>query len=106
MDRSGENETTYEYDKQDKPIFTNVSNITRTKNGNICVVDILSEDDAARVVVLNENGDVLNTVSGNSKTIFKPIRVFCTQFDFIVGSSLLNNDLLFYRPYWKIYYMV
>lgn len=82
----------------------NVSNITKTKNSNICVVDILSEDDAARVVVLNENGDVLNTVSGNSKAIFKPIRVFCSQSDFSVGSSL-NNDLLFYRPYWKIYYM-
>ncbi|VDI77862.1 Hypothetical predicted protein [Mytilus galloprovincialis] len=68
MNRSGRHETTYEHDgRQGNPLFTLISNITRTKNGNIYVVDTLSKDMEGRLVILSENGDVLNTFNGLSK---------------------------------------
>ncbi|CAC5424232.1 unnamed protein product [Mytilus coruscus] len=67
MDRSGKYETTYEYDRQGKPIFTLIINITRTKNGNIYIVDTLSKDGRGRLVILSEDGDILNTFSGLSE---------------------------------------
>ncbi|XP_071136251.1 uncharacterized protein [Mytilus edulis] len=103
MDKDGKHETTYEYDRHGNPIFTYVRNITRTKNGNICVVDKLSEDYRARVVILSEDGDVLNTFSGHpevntDKIHFKPKCVFTTSSDNIIVSStssyiyFLNNS--------------
>ena len=100
MDRNGKLKTTFEYDRKGNPIFTYVKNITRTKHGNTCVVDRLSEDDRGRVVILNEDGDVLNIFKGspevNTETEpFEPIRAVTTPSDNIVISSL-NNEILFF----------
>ncbi|XP_071161346.1 uncharacterized protein [Mytilus edulis] len=96
MDKRGKHETTYEYDIQGNSLFTYVRNITRTKNGNICVVDKLSEDGRGRVVILSENGDVLNTFSGHpkinsDKKPFKPMCAFTTPSDNIIVSNLTHN---------------
>ncbi|XP_076079230.1 uncharacterized protein LOC143049502 [Mytilus galloprovincialis] len=100
MDINGKHETTFEYDRQGNHIFTYVKNITRTKNGNTCVVDKLSEDNRARVVILSEDGDVLNIFNGHpevntDKIPFKPIRIITTPIDTIVVSSHNINFLFF-----------
>ncbi|XP_052087504.1 uncharacterized protein LOC127724561 [Mytilus californianus] len=100
MDKSGKHDTTIEYDTQGKSIFTYVMNITRTNNGNICVVDQLSEDWRGRVVILSEDGDVLNTFNGNpevntDKIPFEPIYVLTTPFDNIIVSNRNHNILYF-----------
>ncbi|XP_076079700.1 uncharacterized protein LOC143049842 [Mytilus galloprovincialis] len=102
MDKSGKHETTYEYDKQGNPLFTNVRNITRTKNGNICVVDQLSNDYRSRVVILSKDGDVINTFNGHpevnsDKTPFEPHRAFTTQSDNIVVSDSRKSILYFFN---------
>ncbi|XP_052087144.1 uncharacterized protein LOC127724251 [Mytilus californianus] len=99
MDRNGKLETTFEYDRQGNPIFTHVKNITRTKNGNTCVVDKLSEDKRGRVIILSEDGDVMNIFNGHpeentDKIPFRPIRAITTPSDNIVVSNQ-NNDFLF-----------
>ncbi|CAC5425711.1 unnamed protein product [Mytilus coruscus] len=96
MDRNGNHESTYEYDTQGNPLFTNIKSITRTMNGNICVADKLFEDNRGRVIILGENGDVLNIFKGHSevntdKVPFQPSLVFTTQSDNIVVSSLTHN---------------
>ncbi|VDI08156.1 Hypothetical predicted protein [Mytilus galloprovincialis] len=68
MDRSGKHETTYQYDRQGKLLFTFILNITRTNNGNIFVVDTLLKDGRGRLVILSEDGEVLNTFSGLLET--------------------------------------
>ncbi|VDI04245.1 tripartite motif-containing protein 71 [Mytilus galloprovincialis] len=98
MDKSGKHENTYEYDRHGKPLFTYVWNITRTKNGNSCVVDRLSKDHRGRVVILSEDGDVLNTFSGNpevntEKKPFHPFRAFTTHSDNIAVSNLGSSIL-------------
>ena len=100
MDRNGKHETTFEYDTQGNPIFTHVKNITRTKIGNICVVDKLSKDVRGRVIIPSEDGYVINTFNGHpelktDKIPFKPRRVITTPSDSIVVSNK-NNDILFF----------
>ncbi|XP_076079699.1 uncharacterized protein LOC143049841 [Mytilus galloprovincialis] len=102
MDKSGKHEKTYEYDRHGNPIFTCVRNITTTKNGNICVVDRLSEDDRGRVVILSEDGDVINTFSGHpefntDKNPFKPKCAFTTHSDNIVVSKFASSILYFFN---------
>ncbi|CAC5411648.1 unnamed protein product [Mytilus coruscus] len=102
MDTSGKHETTYEYDRQGNSIFTFINNITRTKNGNIFVVDQLSKDFSGRVVILSRNGDILNTFSGHSevntdKIPFEPFRAFTTHSDNIVVSNLISSILYFFN---------
>ncbi|XP_052093363.1 uncharacterized protein LOC127729589 [Mytilus californianus] len=100
MDGSGKHETIFEYDRQGRPIFSHVLSITRTKNGNIFVVNKLSADHSGRVVILSEDGDVLNTFSGNSEVntdeiLFQPLRVFTTPSDNIIISNLTHSILYF-----------
>ncbi|XP_063402220.1 uncharacterized protein LOC134686485 [Mytilus trossulus] len=105
LDRNGKQENIYEFDRHGNPIFTHIRNITITKNGNICVLDRLSEDDIAlvgRVVILNRNGDVLNTFSGHpevntDKKPFEPYRAFTTDSDNIVVSNLASSILYFFN---------
>ncbi|CAC5403161.1 unnamed protein product [Mytilus coruscus] len=85
---------------QGNPIFTFVRNITRTKNGNTCVVDKLSEDYRGRVVILSEDGDVLNIFNGNpevntDKIPFQSMRATTTPSDNIVVSNQDNDNLFF-----------
>ncbi|CAC5381905.1 unnamed protein product [Mytilus coruscus] len=97
MDRNGKHETTYEYDKQGNPIFTNICNITRTKNGNICIVDRLSKDARGRVVILSEDGDVLNTFHGHPEVnvSFQPMHSRTAISESIIVSNLSCSILYF-----------
>ncbi|CAC5412579.1 unnamed protein product [Mytilus coruscus] len=100
MDGSGKHETIFEYDRKGKPIFSYVLSITRNKPDNIYVVDKLSADNSGRVVILSEDGDVLNTFSGNpqvntDKIIFQPLRLSTTPSDNIIISNL-NHSILYF----------
>ncbi|XP_063402708.1 uncharacterized protein LOC134686833 [Mytilus trossulus] len=93
MNQKGEHETIYELDKNNIRIFTYVESITSTDNGNICVVDKLSEDFRGRVVVLNRDGDILQIYTGhheinNEKKPFKPVKIVTTPSDNIIVTEL------------------
>jgi glucose dehydrogenase len=57
MDKEGVNEIIMDLDKNGKPLFSYPLDITSTRNGNIFVVDRLSNDSIGRVVVLSQNGE-------------------------------------------------
>ncbi|XP_052090155.1 uncharacterized protein LOC127726721 [Mytilus californianus] len=93
MNQKGEHETIYELDKNNIRIFTFVKSITSTDNGNICVVDRLSEDNRDRVVVLNRDGDILQIYTGhhqvnNENKPFKPVNIVTTPSDNIIVTQL------------------
>ncbi|XP_071137200.1 uncharacterized protein [Mytilus edulis] len=93
MNQKGEHETIYEHNKNNIRIFACVKSITTTDNGNICVVDKLSEDGRGRVVVLNREGDILQIYTGhhevnNEKKPFKPVNIVTTPSDNIIVAEL------------------
>ncbi|XP_071135817.1 uncharacterized protein [Mytilus edulis] len=93
MNQKGEHETIYEHDKNNTRIFTFVKSITSTDNGNICVVDKLSEDTRGRIVVLNRDGDILQIYTGhhevnNENKPFKPVNIVTTPSDNIIVADL------------------
>lgn len=93
MNQKGEHETIYELDKNNIRIFTLPNSITITDNGNICVVDRLSEDIRGRVVVLNRDGDILQIYTGhhevnNEDKPFQPLNIVTTPSDSIIVTEL------------------
>ncbi|VDH96988.1 Hypothetical predicted protein [Mytilus galloprovincialis] len=93
MNQKGEHETIYEHDKNNIRIFTYPVSITSTDNGNICVVDELSEDFRGRIVVLNRDGDILQIYTGhhevnNENKPFKPVYIVTTPSDNIIVTEL------------------
>ncbi|VDI62891.1 Hypothetical predicted protein [Mytilus galloprovincialis] len=93
MNQKGEHETIYEHDKNNIRIFTHLESITSTNNGNICVVDKLSEDFRGRIVVLNRDGDILHIYTGhhevnNENNPFKPVNIVTTPSDNIIVTQL------------------
>ncbi|CAC5418592.1 unnamed protein product [Mytilus coruscus] len=85
MDMDGNIEAKYEFDRKNESLLTNLISITTTNNGNIFIIDITTEDDRGRVVLL-EKGTVLNIYSGhadiNSKNYpFKPDSIVATPND-------------------------
>ncbi|VDI63861.1 Hypothetical predicted protein [Mytilus galloprovincialis] len=88
MNMEGNHQAKYEFDKNNKPLFTYPIHITTTNNGNIFIIDWIAEDNRGRVVTL-EKGTVVNIYSGhpdiNSKNHpFKPERIVATQKDNIL----------------------
>ncbi|VDI45561.1 tripartite motif-containing protein 66 [Mytilus galloprovincialis] len=93
MNQKGEHETIYEHNKNNIRIFACVKSITSTDNGNICVVDKLSEDGRGKVVVLNREGDILQIYTGhhevnNEKKPFKPVNIVTIPSDNIIVAEL------------------
>ncbi|XP_071135795.1 uncharacterized protein [Mytilus edulis] len=93
MNQKGEHETIHEHNKNNIRIFACVKSITSTDNGNICVVDKLSEDGRGRVVVLNRDGDILQIYIGyqevnNADNPFKPVGIVTTPSDNIIVAEL------------------
>ncbi|CAC5424559.1 unnamed protein product [Mytilus coruscus] len=103
LNKKGEQETIYEHDKNNIRIFTFPVNITSTDNGNICVLDQLSEDGRGRVVVLSRDGDILQIYTGHQEISsennpFKPVQIVTTPSDNIIVTHfntyifhILNN---------------
>lgn len=94
------NVSEYEYDYQNKPLFTYPHRITSTSNGNICVIDVLDEYGSGRVVVMRmrPEGNYLQVYTGhpemNSQVRrFDPKDIITTPSDNIIVADC-NNHLL------------
>ncbi|CAC5418593.1 unnamed protein product [Mytilus coruscus] len=99
MDMDGNHEAKYEFDKNNKPLLTDPKGITTTKNGNIFIIDITTEDQRGRVVIL-EKGTVHNIYTGhpdiNSQNHpFKLCSTVATPNDNVIVSDMFNNTLHF-----------
>ncbi|XP_071123858.1 uncharacterized protein [Mytilus edulis] len=88
MNKKGDNDTVYEHDENNQPLFNNPRYITTNCNGNIHVVDKISDDWSGKIVVLEQGGHMINEYTGHS-TInkhgsFKPINIVTTPNDNVV----------------------
>lgn len=96
MDNTGRHQNTYEYESNGKRIFTYPALITSTRNGNICVSDWLNSDRRSRLVVLKQDGNILNTYLGHPKfnvedKPFKPRDIVTSPSDYIIISESSSN---------------
>ncbi|CAC5371511.1 unnamed protein product [Mytilus coruscus] len=96
MDREGNHITVYEQDKYKQNICSYPFKITSTSNGNIFVVDRLSDDGRGRVLVLGEGGNILNEYNGceDIKTKdqpFKPASITTTPSDKVIVTDFYNH---------------
>ncbi|XP_063431660.1 uncharacterized protein LOC134714350 [Mytilus trossulus] len=109
LNQNGGHERVYEHDQHKKTIFTFPYRMTRTRNGNIHVVDEVSKD-SIRVVVLGQGGDVINIYTGDTKINkdipFLPRDIVTTPRDNVIVSvpgndafHILNNDGLLMTYY-------
>ncbi|XP_071171176.1 uncharacterized protein [Mytilus edulis] len=96
MNQNGDHERVYEHDQHKQPIFTYPRRITSTSNGNIHVVDKVSGD-RCRVVVLGQDGDVINIYTGdkdiNKDRSFYPTDIVTTPRDNVIVADM-NTDTL------------
>ncbi|XP_076103872.1 uncharacterized protein LOC143072685 [Mytilus galloprovincialis] len=96
MNQNGDHERVYEHDQHKQPIFTLAWRLTSTSNGNIHVVDRVS-DDRDRVVVLGQGGDIINIYTGdkeiNKARPFGPIDIVTTPRDNVIVADLDTHTL-------------
>lgn len=98
MDLSGNHLTKFEYDKNNKPLFTYPYRITTTSQGNICVVDKLDEIRRGRVIILGPSGQVIHIYTGNPDVNtedrpFKPSDILTTPLDNVIVADSKNHAL-------------
>lgn len=98
MNQTGEHETIYEHDKHNNRLFTRIEGITTTDNGNMCVVDSLSENCIGRVVILSQKGNILHVYTGDEfinieNKKFKPVNIVTTPSDNLIV-KVENSDIL------------
>ncbi|XP_071162340.1 uncharacterized protein [Mytilus edulis] len=97
MDKKGDKETVYEHDEHNQPLFSYPWHITTTCNGNIHVVDQISDDWCGKVVVLGQGGHIINQYTGhptiNKSEPFKPVQIVTTPSDNVVVMDF-DTDIL------------
>ncbi|VDI67610.1 Hypothetical predicted protein [Mytilus galloprovincialis] len=88
MNKKGDKETVYEHDEHNQPLFNNPRYITTTCNGNIHVVDQISDDWCGKVMILGQEGHIINQYTGhptiNKSKPFKPEDIVTTPSDNVV----------------------
>lgn len=90
-DMKGNQQAKYGYDEKQKPLFTFPWGIATSKNGNICVIDRLSNECKGRVVVLNRRGGVENIYNGYPEieaSQFEPRGIVVTEAGNILVSAM------------------
>ncbi|XP_063431458.1 uncharacterized protein LOC134714145 [Mytilus trossulus] len=96
MNKNGDHERVYEHDQHKQPILTCPGRITSTINGNIHVVDKIS-DDRYRVVVLGQGGDIINIYTGdkviNKEVPFSPVGIVTTPRDNVIIADINTHTL-------------
>ncbi|CAC5420979.1 unnamed protein product [Mytilus coruscus] len=96
MNQNGDHERAYEHDQHKQPIFTDPWSITRTCHENIHVVDRVS-DDRRRVVVLGQDGDIINIYTGdteiNKDRQFYPTDIVTTPRDNVIVTDMKTCTL-------------
>ncbi|CAC5409486.1 unnamed protein product [Mytilus coruscus] len=96
MNQNGVHERVYEHDQHQQPLFKYPYKITTTSNGNIYVVDRMS-DYENRVVVLGQDGDVINIYTGvieiNKDLVFLPEDIVTTPRDNVIAADMRTHTL-------------
>ncbi|CAC5425939.1 unnamed protein product [Mytilus coruscus] len=96
MNQNGDHERAYEHDQHKQPIFTLHRSITHTSNGNIHVVDVVS-DYRRRVLVLGQGGDKINIYTGdkeiNKDRQFYPTDIVTTPRDNVIVADMFTDTL-------------
>ncbi|XP_071169292.1 uncharacterized protein [Mytilus edulis] len=103
MSDKGDQEAVYEHDQHKQPIFKYPKSITSTSNRNIHVADYEQSDGKGKVVVIGQNGDVINTYLGhkeiNKEEPFRPDCIVKTSRDNVIVTDrhthtlhILNNS--------------
>ncbi|CAC5418594.1 unnamed protein product [Mytilus coruscus] len=59
MDMDGNHQAMYEFDRNHEPLFKNPIHITTTNNGNIFIIDRITEDHIRRIVILEKEQEYL-----------------------------------------------
>ena len=93
MDKGGGHLMEYEQ-SNGNPLFKVPFRITSTKSGNICVVDQLDKAGRGRLVVLKQNGDILQIYTGphtKPDKHFQPRDVIITQSNKIILADPYNH---------------
>ncbi|KAJ8297874.1 hypothetical protein KUTeg_024405 [Tegillarca granosa] len=91
MSLNGQIKQTIQYNKQNKPLFSNPVYVTENINGDICVVD-----DFSAVVVLNKDGEIRFKYpeSGKSTPIYgRCYDLACDKLGYILISDAVNNRI-------------
>ncbi|CAC5386334.1 unnamed protein product [Mytilus coruscus] len=96
MDQRGNHLKEYEHDSNNKTLFTHPDSITGTSN--IFVVDWLDNKGRGRVVVLGQEGDILQIYSGHphvntERKPFKPVNVLTMASGSIIVTDLNTSTL-------------
>ncbi|XP_076099534.1 uncharacterized protein LOC143068995 [Mytilus galloprovincialis] len=97
MDKKGDKETVYEHDQHNQPLFSNPLYITTTRNGNIHVVDRISDYGRGKVVILRQGGHIINQYTGhsiiNKSYPFKPVSIVTSSSDNLVVVDIATKNL-------------
>lgn len=98
MNKQGKQETVYQHDKHNQLIFAFPKSITSTSNGNMHVVDCDPARGSGKVVVLEQDGGIINEYTGhpylNEDQPFKPRDIVATPKDNLVITT--QNDSYLY----------
>lgn len=88
MDEAGNQKIKYEHGQHKQQMFTYPLRLTSTNIGNIHVIDGSPNSDIRRVVVIGQNGDLINTYTGHeaiNKTVpFRPVDLVKTARDNVI----------------------
>ncbi|XP_076104360.1 uncharacterized protein LOC143073023 [Mytilus galloprovincialis] len=97
MSEKGDQEAVYEHDQHNQPIFRYARNITSTRDGSIHVADYKLIDGKGRIVVLGQDGEVINTYTGHNKINkakeFRPDYIVTTPRDNAIVNDMETNTL-------------
>lgn len=88
----------YEFDVNNKRLFTYIWRITSTNKGDICVIDQLSCQYTGNVLMMGREGQLKWTYSGNPSIntrskVFRPIDIVATNVGNIIVSDIDNHYL-------------
>lgn len=93
MGEAGNHENKYEHDRNNQRIFTYPRRLTITNKGNFHVIDGNQDSERRRVVVLGQNGELINTYIGheqiNKTKPFRPLDLVKTARDNVI---LVDRD--------------
>ncbi|XP_076113697.1 uncharacterized protein LOC143081958 [Mytilus galloprovincialis] len=97
IDEAGNHTNKYEHDQHNHRIFTYPRRLTTTNMGNMHVIDGSPNSDRHRVVMLGQNGDLINTYSGheaiNKTKPFRPVDLVKTARDNVIVVDMFTETL-------------
>ncbi|XP_052100327.1 uncharacterized protein LOC127734476 [Mytilus californianus] len=103
MNANGQEETVYELDQENRPLFTYPRKITDTRNGNIHVIDYKPSGFKGSVVTLGKEGNIINKYKGDPNISvmsgFKPVDIVTTPKDNVVLADVDTHTIHFLSNY-------